>query len=99
MSQWPKKGLDRLDELVARHVAADGVPGAAWLVARDGDVHVGTAGSLDGSNPVQGESVFRIASMTKPITAVAVLSLAEDGVLRIDDPLERWLPELAERRV
>jgi len=99
MSAWSKHGLGRLDELVGRHVAADGVPGAAWLVARDGEVHVGTAGCIDGSEPVQRDSIFRIASMTKPVTAVAVLALAEDCVLRLDDPLDRWLPELADRRV
>jgi CubicO group peptidase (beta-lactamase class C family) len=99
MGAWSKDGLERLDELVGRHVAADGVPGAAWLVARGGEVHVGTAGTLDGSAPVQRDSIFRIASMTKPVTAVAVLALAEDGVLRLDDPLERWLPELADRQV
>ena len=99
MSAWSKDGLDRLDELVARHVAADGVPGAAWLVARDGEVHVGTAGTIDGSKPVQRDSIFRIASMTKPVTAAAVLALAEDCVLRLDDPLDRWLPELADRKV
>src|SRR6476620_2769664 len=99
MSAWSKDGLDRLDELVARHVAADGVPGAAWLVARDGEVHVGIAGTVDGSKPVQRDSIFRIASMTKPITAVATLALAEDCVLHLDDPLDRWVPELADRRV
>src|SRR3984957_7235731 len=99
MRAWSKNGLDRLDELGARHVAVDGVPGAAWLVARDGEVHVGTAGSVDGSKPVERDSIFRIASMTKPVTAAAVLALAEDGVLRLDEPLDRWLPELADRRV
>lgn len=99
MGAWSKDGLERLDELVGRHVAADAVPGAAWLVARDGDVHVGTAGTIDGSEPVRRDSIFRIASMTKPVTAVAVLALAEDGVLRLDDPLDQWLPELADRQV
>src|SRR2546430_8668433 len=99
MRAWSKNGLDRLDVLVSRHVAVDGVPGAAWLVARDGEVHVGTAGTVDGSEPVRRDSIFRIASMTKPVTAVAVLALAEDGVLRLDDPLDRWLPELADRKV
>jgi CubicO group peptidase (beta-lactamase class C family) len=99
MNAWSKGGLSRLDELVARHIAADGVPGAAWLVARDGELHVGTAGTVDGSKPVQRDSIFRIASMTKPVTAVAVLALAEDCVVRLDDPLDRWLPELADRRV
>ncbi len=99
MSAWTKDGLERLDELVARHVAPDGVPGAAWLVACGDVVHVGAAGTIDGSAAVRRDSIFRIASMTKPITAAAVLSLAEDGVLRLDDPLDRWLPELADRQV
>jgi CubicO group peptidase (beta-lactamase class C family) len=99
MRSWSKDGMDRLDELVARHVAVDGVPGAAWLVARDGDVHVGTAGTVDGSEPVQRDSIFRIASMTKPVTAAAVLALAEDCALGLDDPLHRWIPELADRTV
>ena len=99
MPGWSQGGWDRLDEVVARHVAPDGVPGAAWLVARDGEVHVGVAGAIDGSRPVQRDSIFRIASMTKPVTAAAVLALAEDCVLRLDDPLDRWLPEIADRRV
>ncbi len=99
MDAWSKGGLERLDEVVARHVDADGVPGAAWLVAREGEVHVGTAGDIDASKPVQRDSIFRIASMTKPVTAAAVLALAEDCVLRLDDPLEAWIPELADRRV
>jgi CubicO group peptidase (beta-lactamase class C family) len=99
MNAWSKGRLRRLDEIVAGHIAADRVPGAAWLVARGGELHVGTAGTIDGSKPVRRDSIFRIASMTKPVTAVAVLALAEDGVLRLDDPLDRWLPELADRRV
>ena len=99
MGTWSMGGLDRLDEVVARHVATDGVPGAAWLVARDGEVHVGTAGTVDGSEPVRRDTIFRIASMTKPVTAAAVLALAEDCVLRLDDPLDLWLPEIADRKV
>src|SRR6476646_3554890 len=96
MGTWSMGGLDRLDELVTRHVATDGVPGAAWLVARDGEVHVGTAGTVDGPEPVRRDAIFRIASMTKPVTAAAVLALAEDCVLRLDDPLHLWLPEIAD---
>lgn len=99
MDARSKDGLERLDELVSRHVGADGVPGAVWLVARHGELHLGTAGTIDGTEPVQRDTIFRIASMTKPVTAVAVLALAEDGVLRLDDPLDRWLPELADRTV
>jgi CubicO group peptidase (beta-lactamase class C family) len=96
---FTKPGLDRLDELTGRHVGPDGVPGAAWLVVRGDEVHVGVAGTLDGTTPVARDSIFRIASMTKPVTAAAVLALVEDCTVRLDDPLERWLPELAELQV
>src|SRR2546430_16759394 len=86
MRAWSKNGLDRLDVLVSRHVAVDGVPGAAWLVARDGEVHVGTAGTVDGSEPVRRDSIFRIASMTKPVTAEAVLVVAGEGRPRLHWP-------------
>src|SRR5947209_19683443 len=59
MSAWSKDGLDRLDELVTRHVGVDGVPGAAWLVAREGEVHGGAAGTIDGSAPVARDSIVR----------------------------------------
>lgn len=98
-SAFTETGLRRLDDLVARHVAFDKVPGAAWLVERDGEVHVGTAGTIDGTEPVRRNSMFRIASMTKPITAAAVLALAEDGLLRLDDPLAVLLPELTDLKV
>jgi CubicO group peptidase (beta-lactamase class C family) len=96
---FTKTGLDRLDENVSRHAGDGGAPGLAWLVARDDEVHVGTAGTLDGTRPITRDSIFRIASMSKPVTAVAVLTLVEDGVIRLDDPLEQLLPELADRQV
>jgi CubicO group peptidase (beta-lactamase class C family) len=99
MTPWTTTGLDRLDDVVARHLGPDGVPGAAWLVARGGEVHVGTAGTLDGTVPVQRDSIFRISSMTKPITAAAVLALVEDCVVRLDDPLAAHLSELTDLRV
>lgn len=99
MQPWTRYGLTRLDEIVANHVAAHDVPGAAWLLARHGDVHVGTAGSIDGSRAVGRDTIFRIASMSKPLTAALTLSLAEECVLRLDDPLARWVPEIADRRV
>lgn len=94
-------GLARLDEAVGAHVDHESVPGAAWLVARGGEVHVGVAGSLDGAGdrPVTADSIFRISSMTKPITAVGALVLVDDGVLALDDPVDELLPELADRQV
>jgi CubicO group peptidase (beta-lactamase class C family) len=72
-----------------------------WLIARHGDVHVGVAGTMnaDGGDPVRRDTIFRISSMTKPITAVAALILVEGCVIRLDDPVDPFLPELADRRV
>lgn len=76
------------------------VPGMVALVARGGEVEVAAVGVAErGGAAVARDSIFRIASMTKPITAVATMVLVDDGVIRLDDPVERWLPELADRRV
>lgn len=84
-----------LTELLTRH-AAD-VPGAVALVARGDRVEVAAAGSADagGTVPMARDSLFRIASLTKPIVAAAVMLLVDDGSLALDDPIARWLPELA----
>jgi CubicO group peptidase (beta-lactamase class C family) len=73
----------------------------AWLAACGDDVHVGAAGRLtrDEPAPVERDSVFRIASITKPIVSVAALVLVEEHRLRLDDPVDALLPELADRRV
>jgi CubicO group peptidase (beta-lactamase class C family) len=86
---------------MASHVEHGGVPGLAWLVARHGHVHVGAAGTMGGEpdRPVVDDSIFRISSMTKPVTAVAALLLVEECRLRLDEPVDRWLPELADRQV
>jgi CubicO group peptidase (beta-lactamase class C family) len=98
---FTKAGLARLGEVMDRHVATGGVPGLAWAVARGDDVHVGAAGSSEprGGTPVADDTIFRIASMTKPVTAVAALMLVEECRLRLDDPVDELLPELADRRV
>ena len=94
-------GLDRIAAAVARHVDDGTVPGAVWLVARGDDVHAGAVGhpSVEGSEPLRRDALFRISSMTKPMTAVAALSCVEDGLFRLDEPVDRLLPELADRRV
>ena len=63
------------------------------LLSRDGETHLETAG---GAEP---DTIFRIASMSKPVAAVAALILVEECVLRLDDPVDEFLPELASRRV
>ena len=93
-------GLARLHKIAAGHVGADQVPGLVALVARGGQVHAEALGSLTIGGPaVQRDSLFRIASMTKPVTGVATLALAAEGLFRLDEPVDRLLPELANRRV
>ena len=95
-------GLARLDTTMHRHIADGSAAGLVWAVARDNDVHVGWGGTSEGGGagaPIARDTIFRISSMTKPITAVAVLMLVEDCVLRLDDPVDAFLPELADRRV
>ena len=70
------------------------------LVARGEQVHVEALGSLSiGGAPVRRDSLFRIASTTKPITAAATLALVREGLLELDEPVDRLLPELVNRRV
>src|SRR5439155_12517907 len=101
MSGFDPRRLARLPENMERHVERDTIGGVAWLVARDGHVEAGVAGSLTRGRPepVRRDSVFRIASMTKPIVAVAALVLVEECRLRLEDPVDDLLPELAGRRV
>ncbi|WP_443643427.1 serine hydrolase domain-containing protein [Amycolatopsis iheyensis] len=84
-----------MTELLTTH-AAD-LPGAVALVAHGEQVEAAAVGSADaeGTVPMARDSLFRIASLTKPMTAAAVLLLVDDGVLKLDDPIARWLPELA----
>jgi CubicO group peptidase (beta-lactamase class C family) len=89
-------GLARLRETAERHVGDDRVPGLVALVASGDQVHVEALGTLSiGGRPVARDSLFRIASTTKPITAAATLALADEGLIDIDQPVDRLLPELA----
>ncbi|OLT08917.1 serine hydrolase [Pseudonocardia sp. CNS-004] len=101
MNGLSKSGLERLHRTMAGHVEAGRVPGVVTLVERGGETHVDTIGTaeLGGSEPIRRDSIFRISSMSKPITAAAVLILVEECRLRLDEPVDRLLPELADRRV
>ncbi len=94
-------GLTGLDSALARHVGDDDVPGLVALVARGGHVHVTWAGHLavGDERPIGRDAIFRIASLTKPIVGVAAMTLIEEGAMTLTDPVARWLPELAGRRV
>ena len=93
--------LDRMHDVMAGHVAALDVPGVVTLVSRRGEVHVDAIGTKasGGSEPMRRDTIFRVASVTKPIVAAAAMILVEECKLRLDEPVDPWLPELADRQV
>jgi CubicO group peptidase (beta-lactamase class C family) len=95
-----KTRMRRMHDVIAGHVDDGSMPGLVSLVSRRGEVFVDTIGkiALDGA-PMQRDTIFRITSMTKPVTAVAAMILVEECKIRLDDPVDRWLPELADRKV
>jgi CubicO group peptidase (beta-lactamase class C family) len=99
--RMPTTALARVHDAMSAHVGAGEMPGLVTLVARGDDVHVDAIGSPSfvDPTPLDRSAIFRIASLAKPITAVAAMSLVEDGVLRLDQPVDDLLPELADRRV
>ena len=101
---FSSKRLARVRDVLSRHVDAGYVPGAVAVVARHGEVHIEAAGNLafDGEGartPMAADTICRIASMTKPVVAVCAMTLVEDCTLRLDDPVDEFLPELADMTV
>jgi CubicO group peptidase (beta-lactamase class C family) len=96
-----KHRLTRLHDLMAGHVDRGVAPGLVSVVSRRGEAEIDVIGStaVDGGGPMRRDTIFRISSMTKPITAVATMILLEECVVRLDEPVDRFLPELADRRV
>ena len=99
--------MTRLRELLETHVERGTLPGAVALVAHGdaveveavGSLHIGDGVDVERSAPMTRETIFRLASVSKPITAAAVMVLVDEGLIALDDPIQRWLPELAEPRV
>lgn len=95
-----RQGLERFAEVAAGHVGPEKIPGLVALVSRGEQVHVEALGSLSvGGPPVRRDSQFRIASTSKPVTGAAIMALVDAGLVSLDDPVDKWLPELADRRV
>jgi CubicO group peptidase (beta-lactamase class C family) len=94
--------LARLDRHFHRYVEDERLPGWLIVVNRHGRVaHVGVDGWRDREQalPVEVDTVWRLASMTKPITSVAAMMLYEEGAFELKDPVERWLPEFRDMQV
>jgi CubicO group peptidase (beta-lactamase class C family) len=98
---FSKSRLARLHQVMAAHVEQGTVAGAVTLLSRHGETLVDTLGYQDlvRRDAMRRDTIFRIASMTKPITAVAAMMLVEECRLSLDAPLDPYLPELANRRV
>lgn len=94
--------LGRITEAVQRHIDAGSVSGAVTLVARRGTiVHFEAHGLMDleSKKPMPKDGIFRLASMSKPITAIAVMMLVEEGKVRLNDPVSRFIPEFKSMKV
>ena len=96
-----KARLGRMHDVMAGYVERGEVPGIVTLVSRRGEVHVDAIGmkAVGGSDPMRRDTIIRISSMTKPITAAATMILVEECKVRLDEPVDRLLPELADRKV
>lgn len=97
---FSESGIERLHAAAEQHVGEDRVPGLVALIAHGEAVHVEALGQLAiGGPPVRRDSIFRISSTSKPITAAATLALVDEGLISLDEPVDALLPELAGRRV
>ena len=96
-----KPHLERMHQVLSGYIDRKEMPGLVALVSHHDDVHVETLGTLsfNQSAPMRVDTIFRIASLAKPVTAVAAMILIEECRLRLDESIEPWIPELANRRV
>jgi CubicO group peptidase (beta-lactamase class C family) len=94
--------LARITEMMKRHIASGEISGGVTLVARHGKIaHFEATGvtDVDSKTPMTKNSVFRIASMTKPVTGVAVMMMMEEGKLKITDPVSKYIPSFKDLKV
>lgn len=97
---FSEQGLRDLQAALKAEVDRGAIPGLVGLVSRDGETHAFPAGAMAlGGPPVPRDAIFRIASMTKPLTAAVAMMLVEEGKLRLEQPIDRLAPELANRQV
>src|SRR5678815_2153050 len=98
---FSRSGLERMHQVLSSYVERKDMPGLVGLVSHHDELHVETLGTMafGQSAPMKRNTLFRIASITKPITTVAAMILLEECKLRLDESIEPWIPELATRRV
>ncbi|MFF1737392.1 serine hydrolase domain-containing protein [Streptomyces sp. NPDC058247] len=98
---FSKTGVQRVRDVLARHVESGKIPGLVALFSRGGGTHVEALGTMrhDGGAPMRRDTIFRMASTSKPVAVAAAMVLLDECRLRLDDPVQEWLPELADRQV
>ncbi|MER6003150.1 serine hydrolase domain-containing protein [Nonomuraea angiospora] len=98
---FSEAGLRRLREVLTRHVESGKIPGLVALVGRGDETHVEAIGTMrhDGGAPMRRDTIFRMASTSKPVSIAAAMVLLDECRLRLDDVVDAWLPELADRQV
>jgi len=91
----------RVREVLARHVDSGKIPGVVALISTGDETYVETLGTMrhDGGLPMRRDTIFRMASTSKPVSVAAAMVLLDECRLRLDDTVEQWLPELADRQV
>jgi CubicO group peptidase (beta-lactamase class C family) len=94
--------LQRIHDLIQRNIDAGNFSGAVTLIARSGEIaHLEAQGLMDieSNKPMAKDAMFRIMSMTKPVVGVAVLMMIEEGKVRLNDPISRFIPEFKDQKV
>ena len=101
MSGFSQVRLDRMHAAMRRHVESGHTPGLVTLVRHRDREHVDAIGTMafNSTVPMERDTIFRLASMTKPVTAVGAMILVEECKVRLDDSVDEWLPELKDRKV
>jgi CubicO group peptidase (beta-lactamase class C family) len=100
-SGFDQDRLAVMHDKMASHAGSESLPGLVTLISRGGETDLQAYGTMTtgGDTPMRDDAIFRIASVTKPMVAVAAMALVEDATLRLDDPVDPFLPELANRQV
>ena len=97
---FSQERLDPMHDIMSGHVARGAAPGVVTVLSRHGEVGVDAIGrkAIDSDEPMRRDTIFRITSMTKPITAVAAMILVEESKLRLDEPVDDLLPRTLSSR-
>ncbi|WGP13402.1 serine hydrolase domain-containing protein [Streptomyces sp. SH5] len=98
---FTRSGLQRVRDVLVRHVDSGKIPGLVALFSRGDETHVETIGTMrhEGGEPMRRDTLFRMASTSKPVSIAAAMVLLDECRLRLDDTVREWLPELADRQV